>query len=308
MRGLITLGVKVRTCITSPPYFGLRDYGTDGQLGLESTPDDYVARLVEVFRLVRDLLTDDGTLWLNLGDTYAGSWGNYGGENRSAGKQRAIVSGSRAPNAAWDERTKFLPPAARGFPGIKPKDLIGIPWRVAFALQADGWYLRSDIIWHKPNVMPESVGDRPTKSHEYLFLLSKSSDYFYDSAAIAEPADPASRPSTTAPRAQPPGHSKHEGPAFDGLGGFETRNKRSVWTVTTQPYDGAHFATFPPNLILPCVLAGSGAGDIVFDPFMGSGTTALVAKENGRRYLGCELNPDYLALQIERLRQEVLFG
>src|ERR1700684_3493642 len=178
----------INACITSPPYFGLRDYGVTGQIGLEKTPQEYVDSLVGVFREVRRVLRANGTLWLNLGDSYAGSWGNYGGSNRSAGKQRATVSGSRVPNPAWDERTKFLPPAARGFPGIKAKDLIGIPWMVAFALRADGWYLRQDIIWAKPNPMPESVRERCTKAHEYFFLLSKSERCFYDAEAIAEDA------------------------------------------------------------------------------------------------------------------------
>jgi DNA modification methylase len=322
---LPTLGRRVQTCITSPPYFGLRDYGVEKQIGLEQTPAEYIASLVEVFRLVRDLLADDGTLWLNLGDTYAGSWGNYGGVNRGAGKQRAIVSGSRAPNAAWDERTKFKPPAANGFPGIKPKDLIGIPWRVAFALQEDGWYLRSDIIWSKPNPMPESVTDRPTKAHEYIFLLTKSAEYFYDADAIREDClktgtakhllggdgARAGNRNGLRPSVKRGGfHGKTLGiPGREAFrASLEERNKRSVWTVPVTPYLGAHFATFPPELILPCVLAGSRPGDFVLDPFMGSGTTALVAKENGRRYLGCELNPAYASLQVDRLRQEVLFA
>jgi DNA modification methylase len=331
MKALIAEGVKVQTCITSPPYFGLRDYGVDGQLGLESTPSEYVTHLVEAFRLVRDLLADDGTLWLNLGDSYAGSWGAQGrqGENgQMAG--RSIVSARQIE--AHPKRNGHTGTLREE--GLKPKDLIGIPWRVAFALQADGWYLRSDIIWAKPNPMPESVTDRPTKSHEYIFLLSKSAEYFYDADAISEPVT-----DSTIERVSQVGLAdqigsfrvpgKTNGPMKaviksgdygngagrnDGdrhPGGWcdrPTRNKRSVWTVATQPYAGAHFATFPTDLILPCVLAGSRPGDVVFDPFMGSGTTALVAKENGRRYLGCELNPEYRALWEERLAQEVLFG
>lgn len=309
MKLLILSGARAQTCITSPPYFGLRDYGVDGQLGLEETPAEYIANLLEVFRLVRDLLADDGTLWLNLGDSYAGSWGAqsrgdfYEGTLEGVDKNyslsaRQIRAHPKPQNCAG---------SLKHTPGLKAKDLIGIPWRVAFALQEDGWYLRSDIIWAKKNGMPESVADRPTKSHEYIFLLSKSADYFYDADAIKEPTDPSkSRDSSTAPRAVPPNGTPHT--RFAHGRRFEQRNKRSVWTVSTQPYTGAHFATFPPDLIRPCVLAGSRPGDVVFDPFMGSGTTALVAKENGRRYLGCELNPAYRPLWEERLAQEVLFG
>lgn len=295
MKLLILGGVKVQTCVTSPPYFGLRDYGIEGQFGLEATPEYYVERMVRVFSLVRELLADDGTLWLNLGDSYAndGKWGGHTGGLHAAALHCSPIGRNKR------------------YTGLKPKDLIGIPWRVAFALQEDGWYLRSDIIWAKTNPMPESVEDRPTKSHEYIFLLSKSAEYFFDAGAIAEEVDPANgRDSTTRPRSQPPGMQPHSGFGNGARAGrrYEKRNKRSVWTVSTQPYAGAHFATFPPDLILPCVLAGSRPGDVVFDPFMGSGTTALVAKQNGRRYLGCELNPNYRALQDERLAQEVLFG
>lgn len=321
----------VQCCVTSPPYFGLRDYKVAGQIGLEQTPELYVAELVAVFREVRRVLRDDGTLWLNLGDSYAGSWGNYGGQNRTAGKQRAISAGSRVPNAAWDERTKFKPPGADGFEGVKPKDLIGIPWMVAFALRADGWYLRQDIIWSKPNPMPESVQDRCTKSHEYIFLLTKSARYYYDAAAIAEPASGAlydqveegyngegtkdytsngvQNPSgvkariiaNARKRADQFGGNKHNGDTTqhsDGsiYTGKLTRNKRSVWTVPTACCKEAHFATFPPDLIRPCILAGSRAGDTVLDPFGGSGTTGQVALEEGRNVILIELNPDYCAL------------
>ena len=330
MRQMITDGVRVQMCVTSPPYFGLRDYGVAGQLGLEATPQEYVERMVEVFRLVREVLADDGTLWLNLGDSYAGSWGNYGGQNRAAGKQRAIVSGSRVPNPAWDERTKFLPPAAKGFPGIKPKDLIGIPWRVAFALQADGWYLRQDIIWSKPNPMPESVRDRCTKAHEYIFLLSKSKKYYFDGDAIAQPC----KPSTIARVSQPTleqqidsdrvpgktngpmkacfgGRNKHAGygtrihSGNEDTGAYLERgaNRRSVWTITTKPYKGAHFATFPPEIPELCIQAGSRPGDIVLDPFFGSGTTGQVAKALGRHWIGCELNAEYEVLQQKRINK-----
>jgi DNA modification methylase len=329
MKCLVLQGVRVQTCITSPPYFGLRDYGVEGQLGMEETPAEYVGQMVDVFRLVRELLADDGTVWLNLGDSYAGSWGAqsrgdfYPGTLEGASSRETSLSARQI--LAHPKGT--LTGSLKNTPGLKPKDLIGIPWRVAFALQADGWYLRSDIIWHKPNPMPESVTDRPTKSHEYIFLLSKSADYFYDAAAIREPAicgwngnefqgpkSLATRPTTG--RGPRPSAKRGEfaGKTIDLVGReafravVDERNKRSVWQISTQPYAGAHFATFPPDLILPCVLAGSRPNDIVFDPFMGSGTTALVAKENGRRYLGCELNPAYASLQNERLRQEVLFA
>ena len=324
-------GVRVQTCITSPPYYGLRDYGTaswedgdpacdhlggpraseksklnggrgqldyerdcrtpfvgacgkcgavriDSQMGLEKSPAEYLEKMVDVFRLVRELLADDGTLWLNMGDSYAGSWGAQGGPQGDGEMLGRSVTSARQIGA--HPRFDGLTGIRGKEMGFKPKDLMGMPWRLAFALQADGWYLRSDIIWHKPNPMPESVTDRPTKSHEYIFLLSKSEQYFYDADAIRTPLTESS----------PAG-----------------ANKRSVWTVATEAYSEAHFATFPRALIVPCVLAGSRAGDIVFDPFMGSGTTALVAKENGRRYLGCELNPKYKELQDDRLAQEVLF-
>lgn len=292
MRRWASEGVKVQTCVTSPPYFGLRDYGHEGQIGLEQTPDEYIAAMVEVFRCVKDVLADDGTLWLNIGDSYAAQ----GGAQVQGTKQ---TKGSQA--GAWNGETR-KPPA-----GIKPKDLIGIPWMLAFALRADGWYLRQDIIWHKPSPMPESVRDRCTKAHEYIFLLSKSDRYFFDSEAMKEPA--------TGRAVRNDGHKYTEAYESGGdermrtkaglakLDGkvFETRNRRSVWTVATRPYKGAHFATFPPALIEPCILAGSRLGDIVLDPFMGSGTTAAVAIQHGRQYLGCELNPEYGPLQQERI-------
>ena len=292
------LGFKVQTCVTSPPYYGLRDYGHPGQLGLEKSPDEYVAGMVEVFRCVRDVLADDGTLWLNLGDSYASG----GRKSRDPGQSK--IHGAFEGDAYADG---LRPPDP---PGIKPKDLIGIPWRVAFALQADGWYLRQDIIWHKPNPMPESVTDRCTKAHEYIFMLSKQQRYYYDSDAVKEPAVSTDiRKFTDNGADKQRGHSRrHAG--FNGRyadkiaeqGVPETRNRRSVWTVATRPYKGAHFATFPETLIEPCVLAGSRPADIVLDPFMGSGTTAAVAKKHGRQYLGCELNPDYGVLQQERLK------
>lgn len=281
---------SVQTCITSPPYFGLRDYGVDGQIGLEPTPEEYVARLVEVFREVRRVLRDDGTLWLNLGDSYA----RTGGTDRKVSAS-AKVGSTRNTLEQMSDRTSKAASL-----GLKDKDLIGIPWRVAFALQADGWYLRQDIIWHKPNPMPESVRDRCTKAHEYIFLLSKSPRYYFDHEAIKEPADPKNHRKSPGIRRTAPGSTPHGGPA-SGERTYETRNRRSVWTVATRPYKGAHFATFPPTLIEPCVLAGSRPGDLVLDPFNGSGTTGVVALAQGRRYIGIELNPEYLALTEQRL-------
>ena len=256
-------GVKVQTCVTSPPYFGLRDYGHEGQIGLEQTPEQYITAMVEVFRCMRDVLADDGTLWLNIGDSYG--------------------------------------------PG---KQLLMMPARLALALQGDGWVLRQDIIWHKPNPMPESVKDRCTKAHEYIFLLSKSERYFYNAGAVVEPAS--DNPVSAARRNRADfctvGTKAIQGTGFGQSGQGEnakykgeSRNRRSVWTVATRPYKGAHFATFPPALIEPCVLAGSRPGDIVLDLFMGSGTTAAVAIQHGRQYLGCELNEEYGPLQQERI-------
>ena len=250
-------------CVTSPPYFGLRDYGVDRQLGLEQTPEEYIANMVDAFRAVRDVLADDGTLWVNIGDTYG-----------------------------------------------KGKQLLGIPWRLALALQADGWILRQDIIWQKPNPMPESVRDRCTKAHEYVFLLSKSERYYYDHIAAREDAvggqsgKAASFKREGSKREQTipgQGYGTHRPDREDVAYNGEKRNRRSVWTVATRPYKGAHFATFPPALIEPCILAGSRHGDVVLDPFMGSGTTAQVALQHGRKYLGCELNADYKALQDARI-------
>ena len=293
-------GQSVNCVVTSPPYFGLRDYGHDGQIGLEASPDAFVAKLVDVFREVRRVLRDDGTVWLNLGDSYAGSWGNAGGHNRGNGTQREITVGSVVKDQA-ERNGDFVPPAANGYAelGIKKKDLIGIPWRVAFALQADGWYLRQDIIWHKPNPMPESVRDRCTKAHEYIFLLSKSERYYFDSEAMQEPSVKGASGSqfhTGKTAAHQLGRSS-EAERVDG----DTRNRRSVWTVATKPYKGAHFATFPPDLIRPCILAGCPKDGTVLDPFGGSGTTALVALEEGRKAVLCELNTDYIALAHKRL-------
>ena len=347
MRKWASQGVKAQTCITSPPYYGLRDYGTgkwiggdetcshkrdskysdktitghankdltvgdaiyksvcpkcgavreDRQLGLEETPEEYIKAMVEVFRCVWDVLEDDGTLWLNIGDSYY---------NYRPGKGQALVKQSVA-NSDQD-----LPQicARRGnkLEGLKEKDLIGIPWMLAFALRADGWYLRQDIIWHKPNPMPESVNDRCTKSHEYIFLLSKSRKYHFDHIAIKEPlkGEPESRDKNAegyqADYAK--GDRFSQGERVFGADGMA--NKRSVWSVPVKPYTGAHFAVFPSELIEPCILAGAPVGGIVLDPFMGSGTTAQVAQDLGRQYIGCELNPKYANLQKKRTAQTSL--
>jgi DNA modification methylase len=301
LAGLATLPSDSVDCaITSPPYWGLRDYGNDGQIGLEKTPEEYVAKLVAVFREVRRVLKPSGTVWLNLGDSYAGSWGNYGGQNRGHGTQREITTGSNAPQGSYDGLEGWVPPTANP-PGLKQKDLVGIPWRVAFALQADGWWLRQDIIWAKPNPMPESVTDRCTKSHEYIFLLAKSKDYFFDNEAIKEPCV------STAPagnkNAMNKGRIGAEGWAFDADKSLPEggRNRRSVWTITTKPYKGAHFATFPMDLVEPMVKAGCPKDGVVLDPFVGSGTTLQVAKSLGRSAIGIELNPAYIPLIKERV-------
>lgn len=330
---------SVHTCVTSPPYFGLRDYGVDGQIGLEETPAEFIARLVEVFREVRRVLRADGTAWVNMGDSYAGSWGAHGRDDMGVGvstiSQRQVMASQRKAKATTHAE-------------YKPKDLMGMPWRLAFALQDDGWYLRQDIIWHKPNPMPESTRDRCTKAHEYLFLLSKSHRYYCDMAAIREPAAESSLTrwgqdlesqagSTRSPgktngpmkavggdrsrrdsfqredskREQPiPGQSKgtHRPDRLESSHDVLTRNKRSVWTVPTQGFKGAHFATFPPDLIRPCILAGAPRGGMVLDPFGGAGTTSLVSMQEGRRSVICELNPEYAALARSRIDAAWLNG
>ena len=294
MRDLKAQGVRVQCCVTSPPYYGLRDYGHPGQIGLEKTPAEYVAALVEVFDGVRELLADDGVLWLNLGDSYAAS-----GMGAGSGKQ--LTNRGTAAGGHMDKPRKAPE-------GLKPKDLVGAPWRVAFALQEAGWYLRQDIIWHKPNPMPESVTDRCTKAHEYLFLLTKSERYFFDHVAIQEPETMKPQNRLT-PRKANPDAKVHGMPEYrqqEGGTGGGMRNRRSVWSVNTAPYGGAHFATFPPALIEPCILAGSRPGDVVLDPFMGSGTTAQVAQALGRQWIGCELNTEYAPLQQARTAQAAL--
>ena len=333
---------SARTCVTSPPYYGLRDYGTgtwvggdpncshkrdskvkaencntghknhdemagvgdaiyksvcpkcgairqDSQIGLEETPEEYIESLVDVFRDVKDVLTDDGTLWVNLGDSYY----NYRpGKGQSYPKQTVSKTKQDLPDECNKRGNKL--------DGLKEKDLIGIPWLFAFAMRNDGWYLRQDIIWHKPNPMPESVRDRCTKSHEYIFLFSKNRKYYYDNEAIKEPAkDWGTRDRTN-------GKYHNEGTGLQPHSGltksYPTKNKRSVWSVTVKPYKEAHFATYPPDLIEPCILAGSEEGDIILDPFMGAGTTAAVAKSLNRYYIGCELNKDYSNLIQKRIQ------
>jgi DNA modification methylase len=302
LRTMAAAGVKVQTCVTSPPYFGLRDYGHDGQIGLEETPEAFIAKLVEVFREVRRVLADDGTLWVNIGDSYSRSPAKGG--SGPGGKNKAYGDSYTAAQAVRLDATDFLV-NGRGrattklTDGVKHKDLIGIPWMLAFALRADGWYLRQDIIWHKPNPMPESVTDRCTKAHEYIFLLSKGPKYFYDHEAVKEDAVKGAAGSNfnTGKSAEHQlGRSSNAARIEDGK-----RNRRSVWSIATRPYAGAHFAVFPTALVEPCILAGSRPGDIVLDPFIGSGTTAAVAIAHGRQFIGCELNADYAPLQDERI-------
>ena len=280
---------KARMCVTSPPYYGLRDYGGENnQIGQEDTPEEYIQNLVNVFREVRNCLTDDGTLWLNIGDSYY----NYRpGKGQALVKQTVSASKQDLPDTCARRGNKL--------DGLKEKDLIGIPWMLAFALRADGWYLRQDIIWHKPNPMPESVKDRCTKSHEYLFLLSKNKKYYYDNESIKEPA----KDWGTRDRTNGKYHNKGTGlqPHSGLTKSYPTKNKRSVWSITNKPYRDAHFAVFPSDLIIPCIKAGSQKNDIILDPFIGSGTTAVVAKDLGRYYLGCELHENYGNLIQKRL-------
>jgi len=292
-------GIKAQTCVTSPPYYGLRDYGHEGQIGLEETPEEYIKAMVEVFRCVWDVLEDDGTLWLNIGDSYAR---NGGGVESKMNTVHKMGVGQKATYLAGGMQSINKVPE-----GLKSKDLIGIPWMLAFALRADGWYLRQDIIWHKPNPMPESVQDRCTKAHEYIFLMSKSQKYYYDIDSIKEDAVTAGNVGGSFQGRQ--GGADHHAQS-GGVGSeakeYVNKNKRSVWTVNVKPYAGAHFAVFPSDLIEPCILAGAPLGGIVLDPFMGSGTTGQVAQNLGRQYIGCELNIDYKPLQDKRLAQQSL--
>lgn len=299
---------SVDCCVTSPPYYGLRDYGHEGQIGLEESPQEFIAKLVAVFSEVKRVLKPQGTLWVNMGDSYAG-----GGSNSTS-----------KPCKAKDRSVKrWGGGGARPGNGVKTKDLIGIPWMLAFALRADGWYLRQDIIWSKPNPMPESVKDRCTKAHEYIFMLSKSKNYYYDSEAIKEDALYVGTPGQDASGYKDAkkfngkhsdkqrGHTRrHAGfnERWDNMSKEEQcsgkRNKRSVWEVATRPFAEAHFATFPPDLIEPCILAGCPVGGIVLDPFMGAGTTALVSDRLQRSSWGIELNSGYLEISRKRIADE----
>jgi site-specific DNA-methyltransferase (adenine-specific) len=286
---------SVNTCVTSPPYYGLRDYGVEGQIGLEQTPDEYIAKLVAVFREVKRVLRDDGTLWLNIGDSYAANQSNNGGcSSRStlSGGGGRYREGSKNESAYENNKPRKITH------GVKPKDLIGIPWMLAFALRADGWYLRQEIIWAKSNPMPESVKDRCTKAHESLFLLSKSPKYYFDSEAMKEPAvGPAKKcgPKNDASRNDSDRTGIVRG---DGV----TRTRRSVWSIPTKPFKGAHFAVMPEALVEPCILAGCPESGTVLDPFSGAATVGLVALKNSRNYTGIELNPEYIAISRKRLQ------
>ena len=289
LKSQITIGIcdKPRMCVTSPPYYGLRDYGGENsQIGQEQTPEEYIQEMVNVLSKVKDCLSDDGTLWLNIGDSYY---------NYRPGKSYPKQTFSKTKQDLPD----YTPKRANRLTNYKEKDLIGIPWMLAFALRSDGWYLRQDIIWHKPNPMPESVRDRCTKSHEYIFLLSKNKNYYYDNESIKEPA----KDWGTRDRSNGKYHNKGTGlnPHTGLTKSYPTKNKRSVWSITKKPYKGAHFATFPEDLIIPCIKAGSQKGDIILDPFMGSGTTAVVARDLGRHYIGCELHEEYSKLIDERV-------
>jgi len=292
---------SVNCVVTSPPYWGLRDYGNDGQIGLEKTPQEYISNMTEVFREVRRVLRSDGTLWLNIGDTYkpngkgamkAGLNERYFGKKFNSDKQSAQENHL--------DRSGFKA-------DVKEKELVGIPWRLAFALSDDGWYLRQDIIWAKPNVMPESVRDRCTKSHEYLFLLTKSPKYYYDHIAIKEPVSDVSlkRAKSGWKTNRPSAKTGPSGIDVDVMGDRfvnpQGRNKRDVWFIPTASFKGAHFAVMPERLVEPCVLAGSPEGGIVLDPFFGSGTVGVVAKKNNRNYIGIELNPEYAKIAESRL-------
>lgn len=328
LRQMIADGVKVQTIVTSPPYWGLRSYLPSEhsdkhlEIGAEPTLGEFLSNLVEVFDLCHQVLADDGTAWVNMGDSYAGSWGAQSREH--AGKNVNAISANQVKAA--QRHASGTGNLART-PGLKAKDLMGQPWRLAFALQDAGWWLRQDIVWHKPNPMPESIRDRCTKSHEYIFLLTKSERYYYDFGAMQEPVSgnpdaprnrwdradyevpgqtPQKRTSRSGntkrkPRPGPVGDSRHQQGSVPWEGA--TRNRRSVWTVATTPYAGAHFATFPPALIEPCILAGAPAGGIVLDPFFGSGTTGQVAQQLGRQFIGIDINTANEPLQLERLRQ-----
>jgi len=329
LQGLLALGSEsVQCCVTSPPYWGLRDYGIDGQIGLEKTPEEYIEKMVQVFRGVHRGLKKDGTLWINMGDSY---WGGKGASNYDWSRKNTDRATLQKSQHNIMKRGETRPQDGKHHT-LKPKDLVGIPWMLAFALRADGWYLRQDIIWSKPNPMPESVTDRPTKAHEYIFLLSKSKNYFYDQEAILEPVSPNTNMRISqnlakqigseranggqktngrmkaVSRVYDPGKGNKSNPSYDSAVCLPVtkRNKRSVWTVTTKGFTGAHFATFPPKLIEPCILAGSRPGDVVLDPFWGSGTTGDVAIKHGRKAVGIELSADYCDLSMKRFQQKTL--
>ena len=290
---LQTINEPIQMCVTSPPYYGLRDYGGENQqIGQEQTPEEYIEELVSVFSIIRDKLNDDGTLWVNIGDSYY----NYRpSKGKSYVKQTLSKTKQDLPDYSSKRNNKLS--------NYKEKDLIGIPFMLAFALRNDGWYLRQDIIWHKPNPMPESVKDRCTKSHEYIFLLSKSKRYYYNNEAIKEPVK---QDWGTRNRTNGKYHNTGSGlqPHSGLTKSYDKKNKRSVWSVTNKPYKQAHFAVFPPDLIEPCILAGSKEGDIILDPFMGSGTTGMVAKQHNRHYIGCELHDNYKTLIDQRVPVE----
>jgi len=311
---------SVDCCITSPPYYGLRDYGVKGQIGLEETPEAYIQKMVEIFSEVYRVLKKTGTLWLNIGDSY---WGGKGYSGSSAGiyqYQRRKEGKSITPACSNFGGKNTIRPTDRKHQFIKAKDLIGIPWALAFALRNNGWYLRQDIIWHKPNPMPESVTDRCTKSHEYIFLLTKSAKYYFDADSIKEPQSPnthrryskdVERGINDVPAAAETSKEKNR-PGYKDFRKYtpktfleDGRNKRSVWTVCTQAEKEAHFACFPQKLIVDCVKAGCPESGVILDPFMGSGTTAAVAKKFNRNYIGFELNPDYIKIANKKLNREL---
>lgn len=292
---------SVNCCVTSPPYWGLRDYGNDGQIGLEQTPDAFIDELVAVFREVKRVLRNDGTLWVNMGDSYSS-------HKDCKSVSQTLSRGGSSESASVIEKGKSVSRNSKVLKsvGLKNKDLVGIPWMLAFALRADGWYLRQDIIWNKPNPMPESVGDRCTKAHEYIFLLSKEPKYYFDNEAIKEPSAQLGKTKirfggNKYGDSDDPKHATKSGNEYTDSG---KRNKRSVWTVTKRPFKGAHFATFPPALIEPCILAGCPEGGTVLDPFFGAGTTGLVAQRHNRKWIGCELNPEYAAIAQARIESE----
>ncbi len=295
---------SVQLCVTSPPYWGLRNYGVEGQLGLEKTPEEFVGKLVEVFREVRRVLKKDGVLFLNIGDSYAGSWGNSG--SRLGGQRDK--SKPKLDRKAWDNHTE-RPASSYKHSIIKPKELCGIPWRVAFALQADGWYLRQEIIWHKPNPMPESVRDRCTKAHEQIFWLTKSAKYYSNMEAVKEPHADTIHTRERYKYKPSIGHkiddnkdNNHSGKDFaKNFGNPNGRNLRSVWTIPTQPHRESHFATFPDKLAYQCIMIGSRPGDVVLDPFAGSGTVGVIAAANARDGILIELNPEYVEIIEKKL-------